>query len=53
MKIAVLKLKDIFKSHFVVAFESVSDNPMIDLSERCIFYRYKIVYHTFLLSKDS
>ncbi len=42
--------KSIFKSHFVVAFESVSDNPMIDLSE--LFYVHKIVYHTLLESKS-
>lgn len=42
------KINSIFKSHFVVAFESVPDNPMIDLSERYLFYRYKITYHTLL-----
>jgi hypothetical protein len=40
----------IFKSHFVVAFESVlTDSQMTDLSE--LFYVHKIVYHTLLESK--
>ena len=41
----------IFKSHFVVAFESVlTDSPMIDLSD--LFYVHKIVYHTLSGSKE-
>jgi hypothetical protein len=42
----------IFKSHFVVAFESVlTDSLMIDLSE--LFYVHKIVYHTLSGSKEA
>lgn len=45
------KINSIFKSHFVVAFESVlTDSPMIDLSD--LFYLHKIVYHTLSDCKD-
>lgn len=43
----------IFKSHFVVAFESVSDNLlMVDYQSDMLFYLHKIVYHTLSDCKD-
>ncbi len=52
MSKAIENIISIFKSHYVVAFESVlTDSQMTDLSE--LFYVHKIVYHTLLGSKEA